>query len=308
MKNKKNVFVRLILALIVSLIASNALGQTPPPRALILSPPDGLPVIPIMEGWYANDDGSYTISFGYLNRNSNETVHIPIGPNNLVEPAQFSGMQPTHFDTGRHHGVFTVTLPAEMKDQDVWWHVKTGAHPVAKVPGRTASTAYELDRKPRPQGTVQPVAWLEEGGPRGSGPDGVAGKLAQSVRVGEHLTLTVHTDDPSVRDPDDPRFKDPLPLRLTWFKHQGPGEVTFTRHADHPLVEPEEGSRARRATPGPEEVTLPEPRGTARIIATFSQPGEYMLRTRIDNWSAPESSGGDQCCWTNVYQRVSVSP
>ena len=66
---------------------------------------------PFMEGWYANEDGTYTISFGYSNSNL-DTLYIPVGENNSIDPAQFSGMQPTVFLPGHHRGIFTVTLPA----------------------------------------------------------------------------------------------------------------------------------------------------------------------------------------------------
>jgi hypothetical protein len=312
-KNKKKPAFQLVLGFVVlALVAvSGAYGQPPPPRLLTLNPPTGLPVIPIMEGWYANDDGSVTISFGYVNRNTDEVVNIPIGPNNHIEPAEFNGMQPTHFDTNRHVGAFTITVPADRKDEDIWWHIKTGNHPVMKVPGRADSTAYELDRRPRPQGTIEPTAWLVEGGEQGAGPTGIVGDFQGTAKVGVPVEMAVHTKDNSVRDPEDPRFKEPLSLRLTWFKHQGPGSVAFTRHEAHPLpavAADGEEAAARTARPTPEVVTLPQPEGTARIYATFSDPGEYIVRARIDNWNSPDSSAGNQCCWTNVYQRVTVTP
>ena len=48
-------------------------------------------VAPFMEGWYENEDGTYSISFGYLNRNDEEVV-IPVGEGNSIEPAEFDGM------------------------------------------------------------------------------------------------------------------------------------------------------------------------------------------------------------------------
>ena len=64
--------------------------------------------------------------------------------------------------------------------------------------------------------------------------------------------------------------------------------------------------RRRRGPPGPEVVPLSEGYGTARVIVTFSQPGEYLLLARVDNFSATDSNDGDQCCWTNGYVRVTV--
>jgi hypothetical protein len=51
---------------------------------------------------------------------------------------------------------------------------------------------------------------------------------------------------------------------------------------------------------------VPSGEGTARVVATFSEPGEYMLHAQVDNWRSPDSSSGDQCCWTNGYVRVTV--
>jgi hypothetical protein len=44
------------------------------------------------------------------------------------------------------------------------------------------------------------------------------------------------------------------------------------------------------------------------VIATFTVPGEYLMRARVDNFNSADSSGGDQCCWTNAYIRVTVTP
>jgi len=130
------------------------------------------------------------------------------------------------------------------------------------------------------------------------------------VKAGTPVTLTVHTEDPSVRDPADPRNAKPIPLRVSWHKHQGEGEVTYERHASSEEPAPlSELARARGAQQaGPDETKLTQGRGTASVIATFSQPGEYMMRTMIDNWDANDSTEADQCCWTNLYQRVTVTP
>jgi hypothetical protein len=65
-------------------------------------------------------------------------------------------------------------------------------------------------------------------------------------------------------------------------------------------------SRRRPEPDGPEVVPLSEGEGTARVIATFSEPGEYLMLAQVDNWSATDSSSGNQCCWTNGYVRVTV--
>jgi hypothetical protein len=43
----------------------------------------------------------------------------------------------------------------------------------------------------------------------------------------------------------------------------------------------------------------------ATTTATFSQPGEYILRLQAND-ATGNGGGGDQCCWTNVHVKVSV--
>jgi len=42
--------------------------------------------------------------------------------------------------------------------------------------------------------------------------------------------------------------------------------------------------------------------------ATFMEPGDYVIRLRVDNFAAPDSSMGNQCCWSNGYLPVTVTP
>ena len=70
----------------------------------------GQDVTPAFEGWQRNPDGTSTMYFGYLNRNYEEEVDIPIGPNNTIEPGGDRG-QPTHFYPRRQRFVFRVVVP-----------------------------------------------------------------------------------------------------------------------------------------------------------------------------------------------------
>ena len=84
-----------------------------------------MPIIPVLEGWIANPDGTTSFSFGIINRNE-EAVEIPLGEGNYIEPAEFDGRQPTHFPAGRTVGAFAVTVPESQQDDDVWWYLTTG--------------------------------------------------------------------------------------------------------------------------------------------------------------------------------------
>ena len=44
----------------------------------------GRPIVPIFEGWFQNEDGTYTLSFGYASFNLEEALHIPLGPDNFI--------------------------------------------------------------------------------------------------------------------------------------------------------------------------------------------------------------------------------
>lgn len=282
-------------------------------------------VAPFMEGWYENPDGTFSISFGYLNMND-EVLEIPLGENNYIEPAQFDGMQPTYFQRGHPRGLFAVTLPASMRDTDVWWYIRNPNGEVTRVPGRTSAHAYQLDWNPRPHGTVPPRVSFEGQEGEGYGPPGLMQEGVAQARVGERVELSIMARDISERDMSDPRFREAIPLRATWVKHQGPvgSEVEYERHPSNPLPEPEEaandddpddpddpdatpaGGRGNRAPPA-EVINLEEGHGTAAVYATFSMPGEYVMRVQVDQFSAPDSGSGDQCCWSNGYVRVNVT-
>jgi hypothetical protein len=144
--------------------------------------------------------------------------------------------------------------------------------------------------------------------------------------VGQQIVLAVNGEDVSVRDRADHRFSEDVPIRATWNKHQGPvgGEVEFARHESNPLPPAPEGrgggaaadSSAApaaaggrgRTPPPPQQISLASGRGTAQVYATFSAPGEYVMRVQVDMFTVPDSSSGDQCCWTNGYVRVNVTP
>ncbi len=310
---RKYIYKQARVLFITAVFASSLVFAQAPPasRALTILPPTGLPIIPVMEGWYDNEDGSVTISFGYHNKNTEGSVVAPLGEGNRIEPAEFDGVQPTYFDRGRHTGVFAITLPEARRKESVWWYIKTGENEVYKVPGRASAEAYQLDRRPRPQGSVAPVVWFDERGERSSGLAGPVMARKDPVGTGSPVLLTIHALDPSERNRDDPRFRDPIPLWVNWSVHQGPAAVEFTRHESTFVPEPDDPDAARlvrrtlrEATP--EYVTLPDGSGTANIYATFAEPGEYLLRIQVDNWAAPDSAEEDQCCWTNAYLRIAV--
>ncbi|MDC1422676.1 hypothetical protein N8540_03700 [Gammaproteobacteria bacterium] len=296
----------------LTVVSSGVMAQAADGRFLSLTPPEGLPVVPVMEGWVANEDGTASFSMGFLNKNK-VGVDIPLGPNNYIEPAKYDGQQPTYFPPGRGAGSFAITVPADEINQDVWWYLKTGDGEMLKIPGRYGESAYELDFiRPRPAGSMQPLVGFGEDGAQAAGLTALMGAHEGTVTVGQQIELAVNVSDPSMRDTSDPRFKDPFPVGVHFNKYQGPGAIEFARHEStpepvNPYTEDNPRFRFYRA-PGANEVSVEGGIGIARVYATFNAPGEYVVIVKAENFRAPDSQEGDQCCWTNVYQKVTVAP
>src|SRR5713101_1739027 len=81
----------------------------------------GQNVAPAFEGWERNPDGSFNMVFGYMNRNYEEQVDIPIGRENMIEPGLPDQGQPTHFYLRRQEFVFKVKVPKDWGDKDLIW-------------------------------------------------------------------------------------------------------------------------------------------------------------------------------------------
>ncbi len=245
----------------------------------------GLSVTPAFEGWYRNPDGTFSIAFGYFNRNIEEIVEIPVGAVNYLEPADFDGVQPTRFHPKRHWGVFAVTVPADFGDQSVVWTIDFRGERYS-IPGRL-HIDWEIDALDGEgeTGNTPPVLTFAEGGPEGAGPGGLWTEPLQTV-VGTPVSVTVWArDDGRSRGNVARAGRTGAPITLTWFKHQGPGEVTFSE----PTAE------------------IPASGGHATVTATFNEPGDYVLRARANDASGVIAAGHAQCCWTNGFIRVTVT-
>lgn len=262
-----------------------AVQQVPlPPRSTT-----GLTVTPAYEGWYENGDGTYSISFGYYNRNSEEVLEIPIGPDNMLGPATLAQNQPTRFEEGRNWGTFAVRVPGDFGDQEVTWTLKMRGQ-TFMVPGHLHPD-WKIDALGGgASDNTPPVLRFERGGPEITGPAGsgfVLGPLTASV--GEPLEITLHADDDG-RSQGFGGFSfggsNRTLATLTWFKHQGPGKVTFG----------EASNRVQDA-----EVAVVN-------TVTFESPGEYVIRIRATDSSGVSGAGHSQCCWSNGFVAVSVSP
>ena len=57
----------------------------------------GQTIAAVFEGWERRPDGSFDMVFGYMNRNYEEILDVPLGPDNKLEPGGLDQGQPTHF-------------------------------------------------------------------------------------------------------------------------------------------------------------------------------------------------------------------
>jgi hypothetical protein len=81
----------------------------------------GQNIAPVFEGWCRNSDGSFTMAFGYLNRNWVEEIHVPIGPDNNLEPGGPDRGQPTYFYTRIRRYAFVATVPKDWGKKELVW-------------------------------------------------------------------------------------------------------------------------------------------------------------------------------------------
>ena len=166
--------------LLLTAAVAVASAQVPKQWPLAPVPPEGQRVAPFFDGFYENADGTITLSFGFSNFNKEETVEIPLGPDNFIEPAQYNGMQPEHFRVvnyggfsgPRERGTFAVTVPPDFQG-DVVWTIRSPNGSVNSVPGRARSVAYELGLTPQAAGSLRPLVRLAADGPVGWGPLGI---------------------------------------------------------------------------------------------------------------------------------------
>ena len=197
--------------------------------------PSGGPVVPIFEGWYRNPDGTFELSFGYFNVNTEETLEIPLGTDNFIAPAGFDGRQPTVFEPvpdsdRRHWGAFTVTVPADFGDRDVVWTLHVRGQTLS-VPGRLTSPSYELAGWEFPgRSSMSPLLRWAPDEPAGRGPRGITGAVREA-QVGAPFELGAWVARDAVA------VEDERPINVKWFKHQGPGDVTFAERTSS--VEPD---------------------------------------------------------------------
>jgi hypothetical protein len=262
----------------------------------------GQNVAPVYEGWERNPDGSFNMVFGYMNRNYEEQVEVPIGPENMIEPGGPDQGQPAHFYPRRQEFVFKVKVPKDWGDKDLVWtlasHGKVEkAYGSLKPVWELSNLVYLENRR-----GAGALTFPEE--PNQAPSIEMTGSAQRTAVVGEAITLSVHVSDdgyplPRARrmrasgsprennrdvltNPSRPqgpvaqavvKLDSGVRLGVTWVVYRGgPGTVTF----DPMRVPVVEADTAASPRPGPLG-------GRASTKVTFTEPGTYKLRAYADD-------------------------
>jgi hypothetical protein len=262
--------------------------QPPEPRKQF-----GSGVTGAFEGWFYNPDGSRAFLIGYYNRNSQQELDVPIGPNNRIEPGGPDMGQPTHFLPGRQWGMFSVPAPKDFKPTDsyTWTLVANGQS--TSIPLRMKPDYVMSPFKEIAVGNTPPVIRFE---PNGSGTQGPVANLAtapnRSASVGEPFAVTLWAaDDMKYTSGTSAPLSTPRPpVTIRWSKYRGPGPVTFDKA--RPELDKLEGAAPYN--------------GKATVTAKFSEPGDYVLHASINDYSG-DGGGGFGCCWSTALLKVTVA-
>jgi hypothetical protein len=228
----------------------------------------GQDVVPSFDGWLRNPDGTFTMVFGYMNRNYEEELAIPAGPDNKLESGASDQGQPTYFLPRRHAWVFRVTVPADWGNKELVWSI-TAHGRTEKAYASLQSQEEMLERLIMTRGNLSPG--LDDP----NKPPSITVAPVPAAAVGGRVTLTaLVTDDglPKPRVPKAVPAAEPgksqtnsataprLGLNVTWFEYRGPGKVVFDN-------------------PDPILVT----NGQAITHAQFPVPGTYVLRATAND-------------------------
>ena len=272
-------------------------GQLPSQLPLSLGLRErGSSVTGAFEGWFKTKDGGTALLIGYMNRNSKQEFDLPVGPNNRIEPGGPDMGQPTHFQSGRYWGVFTIKLPKDFGDKKLTWTIVANGFTNAITLHTKTDYILEPYEDAASKNTPPMLKFSATGSGVSGPPEGLAASL--TAVVGEPLPLNVWATDEPAKTGNARTFGPPAettpggkpapppPPSLKWSMFRGPGAVTF-----NPFNPKADRDKA----------------GEAATTATFSAPGEYILRVQAND-ATGEGGGGFQCCWTNAHVKVTVKP
>src|SRR5437867_7079207 len=185
----------------------------------------GQDVVPVYEGWRPNPDGTFTMYFGYFNRNYQEELDIPIGRDNTIDPGTDRG-QPTHFYPRRQLFVFKVVVPKDWGlERRVVWNLS--------IRGKTNTAKGWL----QPDWEINDEVMMENTSattdPENEAPV-ITGSGPQTVSLGNTVTLTATAQDDGRPKPRRQRNADEGNassggLSVRWIQYRGPGPESSGR-------------------------------------------------------------------------------
>jgi hypothetical protein len=229
----------------------------------------GQDVSPVFNGWERNPDGTFSMWFGYYNRNTEEALDVPIGPENKFDLGDGDQGQPTHFYPGPRWWVFKVVVPRDWPTDKrlVWTLTNSGRTNVSKG---WLEPEWEVDKllisadaasDPFTGSLGRPVA---DSIIAGNTAPVIMGSSSQTVALPSAVTLTVTANDdglpkprPSERGSDGQIKGEVQGVRVRWILYRGPGRVQF-----NPDVSP---------------FVYGKPL-TSQTKVSFSAPGNYRIR------------------------------
>ena len=240
----------------------------------------GQNIAPVFEGWEQNPDGSFTMVFGFFNRNCEEVLHIPIGADNSIEPGGPDRGQPTRFFPRRGQFNFRVRVPKDFGDKELVWTLT--AHGKTETAYASLRPQYVIDKR---------ITMMNEAG-FGAQADETASlhpvlrlesDTRRTVTVGEALSLTVFASDDGLPKPRKGRDDtNNAGLIFGWLVYRGDDtHVTFDPEQFNPDFRGRYAgsSLCKNIPPIPEWAMEPLPAdGKVTMTATFSEPGTYVLR------------------------------
>ena len=140
---------------------------------------------PAYEGWWPNEDGSFTLFFGYMNSNWLEEFDVPIGPDNSIEPAGPDQGQPTHFYPRRNPFLFTIRVPKDFGTKELIWTLTT--HGKTERAYASLKSDYQIDKH---------VISTEVGGDFGSLRDELRTNVPPEIKVEGDKRRSVRWEKP----------------------------------------------------------------------------------------------------------------
>src|SRR4051812_21870080 len=185
------------LCAIVSAIALVAVPAIAGAQSLAYN--SGQNVAPGYEGWEEDADGTKYFLFGYINRNWEEELDVPVGANNSFSPGPPDQGQPTHFLPRRNRFVFRVKVPATFTEKDeLVWTLTT--HGKTEKAYATLRPDYVVDDVVKASETGALGAGTSSPEVRGNHPPSVHIQevKARTVKVGESLTVVSDVKDDGI--------------------------------------------------------------------------------------------------------------